>query len=227
VTTPLVEGQTVKGESVVRLCNADSFIPRDDNCALVTRNSAEEAWTPVASLGQLGEILKSVPKDKLNESLGEWRDSRQNLFWAANGKVDNNEVTPFTQRWNSESVEEGRQFVDKGFRPDDPNVAPREAVVGLDQAIATVVPAGVKMLDACYPGKQVSLLEEPRSVSQHVIAYGATFQDAASYPETFGYLNITAGGVTTDPGVAGALMQQSIDSGYYFPVSYVMPEPKG
>ena len=217
VQTPLVEGQTVKGDSVVCLCQPDSFVPRKDNSALVSRGSLDEAWQPVTNLKQLDEILQSTPKDQLGERLGEWRDCRHWLVFAADGKPGNNEVTPFSQRWGKESIIEGRHFSDLGFRPDDPNVAPYEATVGWDRTTATVVADGVKTLGASYPGKQVAVLEEPRSVSEHAVAYGLNYADGASSPDSFGFLNHSAAGVSTEP-VAR--------KGCSFPTTYVMPEPK-
>lgn len=200
--TPLVEGQTIKGETVVCLCPGESFTPSEDRAALVYRN-AEGEWTPFNSLNQFKQALAATPdKGLLAENLGVWRDRDRFLgLKEADGQVQNKEVESFAQRWSNQAVYENRQFIDLGYRPADPTIQPEAVQVGSDQVTYTVNPQGVKTLDAAFPNKAVAVLEEPRLATKHEIAYATGFEQGwgGLVPTGVGHLVHTPAG-TTDQG---------------------------
>lgn len=179
VQTPLVEGKTVKGEPVVTLCVADSFIPREDGAALVSRD-AEGQWQPVVSINDLQTTLKSTPKDKLGEQVGIWTDSRQFLVKAKDGIPQNNEVQSLADHWGEHATSGSERYDDLGVRNGDPNTPPQQMAVGWSFDEATVNAQGVEVLPASYPGKSVGVLNEPLAISTHEILRVTEFSDEGS-----------------------------------------------
>lgn len=176
VHTPLVEGETVKGEPVVTLCEADSFVPREDGAALVTKD-AEGQWQPVVSINDLQSTLKSTPKEKLGDSVGIWTDSRQYFVKPKDGVPQNNEVQTLGDHWAEHSSSSTERYDDLGVRNGDPNTAPQQMTVGWSFDEATVNPAGVEVLPAAFPGKSVGVLNEPLAISSHEVLRVTDFSD--------------------------------------------------
>jgi len=167
VRTPLWENQGVW------LCQPDSFVPQDRSPALVWRENAKSAWQPVLTLEELGQLMSSGS----SACLGVWVDRpRWGLFGTADGKIQDKEVEPMANRWQSLRLDELTQFEDKGYRTGDPDHPPRRCIVGWWNQIAEVIPSGVRLLPAAFPDKVVAVLEEPRQVVAHEVIVALRLQ---------------------------------------------------
>jgi hypothetical protein len=205
VQTPLVEGSTVKGEPVVTLCEADSFVPRKDGAALVVRGQEGE-WQPVASMKQLQEAIATTPKENLGEQLGIWTDSRFLLVAPKDGVPQEREVQPLQSHWQENTQSEAIRYTDLGVRNGDPNAAPQPMVVGWSLTDANVRASAVSVLPAAFPGKQVGVLSEPLFVDSHEIIRVTEFNDS-------GY-GFTPTAVESTLHTEGAASQVTPDAGY-------------
>lgn len=223
ITTPLVEGKTVKGEPCVNLCQAETFIPTKDGAALVSRD-AEGAWQPVANLKDLQAALANTPKEQLGEKLGIWTDERRFLYLAArDGVAQENEVQSLQSHWDANAVSISEQFNDLGVRTGDPNSAPREMPVGWSFADAHVRASEVGFIQGSYVGKEVGFLNEPRYVDRQETLRVTQFEDQGGdfIPTAVDSIVRTPAG--EEPGKADEVDLTYLVYGNAFPVTNVIP----
>lgn len=184
ITTSLAEGKTVKGEPVVSLCDDNSFNPRKDGAALVSRN-AEGDWQPITSMKQLQETIASTPKETLGEQVGIWTDGRRWLVKGPDGVAQNDEVQTFQAHWDEHASTASVRYNDLGVRNDDPNRAPEPMTVGWSFADSHVRASEVSVTPATYPnGKVGGLLNEPLYVDSHEILRVTEFNDQGYFTPT-------------------------------------------
>ena len=104
-TSYLVQAQTVKGQSVIKLDgDCDGRVDHKDE-VLVLRDRADEKadWRPVESTEELQAFLEANPSAQdRGDKLGLWRDKRSWLIFPRDGQIQRNEVTPMSVRWNTE-----------------------------------------------------------------------------------------------------------------------------
>lgn len=75
------------GKNALALSSRPSSAPGSKDGVLVSREG--EDWVPLESLDQLGEVLRENPA----ENLRVWKDSRQGLFRAGDGRVSEDELS--------------------------------------------------------------------------------------------------------------------------------------
>ncbi len=167
VRTPLLEK-----DGHLWLCAPDTFVPGGG--ALVARADAKAAWEGL-SLASFREFLSSGREAA--SLLGVWTDkAKWGLFGAPDGKIQDKEVEPFSLRWQGLRLDELVQFEDKGYRSADPDQPPQRCILGWWQLEGEVDGGGLRLLDALYPDKVVAVLEEPRRIVRHSLAWGLRFE---------------------------------------------------
>lgn len=167
VRTPLLEK-----DGHLWLCAPDTFVPGGG--ALVARADAKAAWEGL-SLASFREFLSSGKEAA--SLLGVWTDkAKWGLFGAPDGKIQDKEVEPFSLRWQGLRLDELVQFEDKGYRSADPDQPPQRCILGWWQLEGEVDGGGLRLLDALYPDKVVAVLEEPRRIVRHSLAWGLRFE---------------------------------------------------
>jgi hypothetical protein len=169
--TSLVVAPSANGESVLKPCLSDSFIPENANVALAHRANADSEWQPVRSVAQFQELVQNTPADQLGQNLGVWTDKRSfYLFGSRDGVPQNREVQTFGERWQGMQTTVTRPLVDKGFRTE--NRADAEVVtaqVGLEAAQISIDPKSFEAATSSFPGKEVGFFYEVGKISQHDI----------------------------------------------------------
>lgn len=171
-TRPPVRTPLLEKDGHLWLCAPDTFVPGGG--ALVERADAKSAWRPVETLGALRDFLSAGKEAAV--LLGVWTDkAKWGLFGTPDGKIQEKEVEPFSLRWQGLRLDELVQFEDKGYRSADPHQPPQRCILGWWQLEAEVDPAGLRLLEAAYPDKQVAVLEEPRRIVRHSLAWGLRF----------------------------------------------------
>lgn len=167
VRTPLLEK-----DGHLWLCAPDTFVPGGG--ALVARADAKAAWEGL-SLASFREFLSSGKEAA--SLLGVWTDkAKWGLFGAPDGKIQDKEVEPFSLRWQGLRLDELVQFEVKGYRSADPDQPPQRCILGWWQLEGEVDGGGLRLLDALYPDKVVAVLEEPRRIVRHSLAWGLRFE---------------------------------------------------
>ena len=167
VRTPLLEK-----DGHLWLCAPDTFVPGGG--ALVARADAKAAWEGL-SLASFREFLSSGREAA--SLLGVWTDkAKWGLFGAPDGKIQDKEVEPFSLRWQGLRLDELVQFEDKGYRSADPDQPPQRCILGWWQLEGEVDGGGLRLQDALYPDKVVAVLEEPRRIVRHSLAWGLRFE---------------------------------------------------
>ncbi len=165
--TPLLEK-----DGHLWLCAPDTFVP--GAAALVERADAKSPWRAVESLVALREFLSAGKEAAV--LLGVWTDKpKWGLFGAPDGKIQEKEVEPFSLRWQGSRWDELVQFEDKGYRSADPDQPPQRCILGWWQLEGEVDPGGLALLEAADADKVVAVLEEPRRIVRHALAWGLRF----------------------------------------------------
>lgn len=183
IQTPLTQGQTIKGDPVIALCQPDSFIPRADGAALVARDK-EGHWQPIASFKDLEAKLASTKASKLGDTLGIWSDSRHLLVKPKDGIAQDREVQPLQAHWDAHAQSDSIRYEDLGVRNGDPQRTPQAMAVGWSFTDSSVHPDKITVSSASFPGKQVAVLEEPLFVDQHEILRVTDFRDGEYFTPT-------------------------------------------
>lgn len=170
---PSVRTPLLHKEGHIWLCAPDTFVATGS--ALVSRPDAKSAWQPVESLAALGDFLSSG--QDAGALLGVWTDkAKWGLFGAPDGKIQEKEVESFSVRWQGLRLDELVQFEDKGYRSADPDQPPQRCILGWWLLEGEVDAGGLRLLEAAYPDKVVAVLEEPRRIVRHSLAWGLRFE---------------------------------------------------
>lgn len=93
-TSFVVNAKTVTGESVLKLDRDCDGQVSTAEPVLVLKEG--ETWRPVRNVGELGEFLETTRGKERGLNLGLWRDARSWLVFAADGKIQDREVTPMS-----------------------------------------------------------------------------------------------------------------------------------
>lgn len=103
----LVASKTVKGEPVLRLDqDKDRSVSPKDPAVVVRKQDAagEWKWTPAADPQETMTYLNGSDSSK-GDDVGLWTDKKSYLFFAADGVVQDKEVTTFKERWSEEKLD--------------------------------------------------------------------------------------------------------------------------
>lgn len=93
-TSYLVNAKTVSGEPVLKLDRDCDGQVGPHEPVLVIRDSKEsDEWRPVKNVDDLKKFLEATPDKERGACLGYWRDRRNFVFKAADGKIQKREVT--------------------------------------------------------------------------------------------------------------------------------------
>ena len=93
-TSYLVNAKTVSGEPVLKLDrDCDGQVAAHEPVLVVREDSKSDAWRPLKSVDDLKKFLEATPAKERGQCLGYWRDRRSYLIKAADGKIQNHEVT--------------------------------------------------------------------------------------------------------------------------------------
>lgn len=170
---PAVRTPLLQKDGHLWLCAPDTFVA--SGSALVERNDSKSPWKPLETLQALRDFLAGG-KDTA-QLLGVWTDkAKWGLFGGPDGKIQEKEVETLADRWQGLRLDELVQFEDKGYRSADPHQPPQRCILGWWQMEGQVDGAGVKLLEAAYPDKVVAVLEEPRRIVRHALAWGLRFE---------------------------------------------------
>lgn len=94
-TSFVVNAKTVAGEAVLKLDrDCDGQVAADEPVLVRRESASADTWKPVKNVGELAQWLETTPPRERSHTLGLWRDKRSFLVFAADGKVQNREVTP-------------------------------------------------------------------------------------------------------------------------------------
>lgn len=90
----LVNAKTVTGDPVLKLDrDCDGQVAAHEPVLVVRDSSKSESWRPLKNVDDLKKFLEATPAKERGECLGYWRDKRSYVFKAADGKIQNREVT--------------------------------------------------------------------------------------------------------------------------------------
>ncbi|MBN9417265.1 MAG: hypothetical protein J0I12_17600 [Candidatus Eremiobacteraeota bacterium] len=93
-TSYLVNAKTVSGEPVLKLDrDCDGQVGAHEPVLVIRDSRESDQWRPVKNVDDLKKFLEATPDKERGVCLGYWRDRRNFLFKAADGKIQSREVT--------------------------------------------------------------------------------------------------------------------------------------